>query len=326
MIYRPMLIAFIAGLLLSSAIFAQDISDNLANGGSIVLPEGEYTLTRQVSPPIGKGLVLRGMNPSKTRLTFSDGAGIVLSGTAARNFNTWDISGLTLEGANHTATALTLNNATQGRLDRVVFQNFKGAAIDATVWWDSLVIGCDFSNCGNVAYLNPQDGSIDPPVPDPAKSMPAVWLRNANGAGRNCNNLTFIGGRFEANPWVSLRIGGPVVDAMGSPVLNPARSRVNRFLSVKFHSTLPTPTPFDHVWLQSCDDCSFNACNFTNCGGSAVVMTDCSDNDFTGSHIGNSRRWGIEVHACPSFDVRQGVIWSSAGGRNKLGNLTVTSQ
>lgn len=289
-----------------------DITEQIAAGGSVELPEGEFTVSRLVQPPKAKSLRLTGKGPTRTNVHVAEGAGIVLAGAplpsgVIQNVAYWSIENLTLDGDGKAANALKLDCATQGLIHRVLFVDFKGHAILADQWWDSMVSAVDVVRCG-----------------DPEAKIPAVRLRNGDRDGGQVNNITWIGGRFESNPWVSLFIGAD--ESEGVEFRKPRRrSRVNRFVSVKFHSTLPTSQKFDHVWLNSVDDCSFSG-NFTHCGGSAFVLKDCIGNSFGEAFVGGCERWGFEFIGCPKFhpDDLQGVKFYSAGGGCRLGKVKVS--
>lgn len=297
-------------LCLACFVFSITAQDDLPDaealisaGGIVELPAGDFKITRSMTPPNYRGLVLRGAGPKRTRLILANDlvddqgkpqpmirlAGVLQKNGVISGFQWWEISNLTILGEGHTADALRIQAASMGRMDRVEIRDFKGSAVVGQRWWDTAIIDCHFVKCGDVQG-----------------ERPAMWLMTGNPVSEDCNNLSFIACRWENNPWVSLIVG--------------KGARVNRFVSCKWHGPLDKPLdPFEHVRLVEAEDNIFTACNFTNCGGSAVVQIRCKDNSFEASHIGNSRRYGIEFHE--TRGSTEGVTWSREGGKNYLGNV-----
>jgi hypothetical protein len=315
--HRELLVGAILFVSLGTiAAAAEDYQALINRGGVVNLPAGVIEISEPLVPPRGQGLVLRGQGPGRTilKLTADLETMLTIEGKISEdgrlgNFAWWEVSNLTMDGDGHTADAIRLHVAVLGKMDRVEIIGFKGHAINASQWWDSMLLDVHFAKCGEA---NTKKAAV-------VLKEPTLW-KKANGEpcspyDANCNNISFIGCRFEASNYTGLEMD--------------EYATKNRFVSCKWHGTLAPlnqerqePAPFDHVHMRGAYDNAFEACNLTNCGGSAVVLTKkCVDNSFTGCHIGNARRYGVEVH---ESEPPQGEItWSTTGGKNRMGNSNV---
>ena len=315
---RTLLVASLAMVGLASVRASQgaDYVAQINKGGIVDLPAGVIEISEPLKPPRGAGLVLRGQGPNKTilKVTADMEALFTLEGKISEqgqigNFHWWEISNLTIDGDGHAADCLRLYVAVLGRMDRVEIKNFKGHAIHARQWWDSMLSDVHFVKCGD-ATAEKAAVVLDDPI---------LW-KKANGelctpTAANCNNISFIGCRWENCPFTMLQ-------------LNDYATK-NRFVSCKWHGPLAPlnqeqvePPAFDHVQLTGAYDNAFEACNFTNCGGSAIVLRKSNDNSFYGCHIGNSREYGIRVEGSRRPD-EAGITWSTIGGKNRKGNIGI---
>lgn len=285
-------------LLLCPAVFAAEPPlplPDLTRGGVIELEAGDYEATGDYSPRPNRPLVLRGKGPGITRIkltgkaqSFLKIAGRVNDGKLTRN-SRWILSNLTIDGDDREAHGVILENASAGIIENVIFEDFKGSAMTAEASWDCYFSNVRFVRSGtkdHPAFLA-KDATTDPPT------------------RTNVNNFVFVGCIWENHNGTHLYIGSGATK--------------NRFLGCKWHGKLPTPSPDDHIHCAGTDN-AWASCNFTNCGGSQIVMLKgAQDNSFAGSHIGNSQRYGIELNG--TENNLEGIVWTKAGGRNRLGDV-----
>lgn len=286
----------LAVLLLSSSTLAAEPLPlpDLTQGGVIELEAGEYEATGDYSPRPGRPLVLRGKGPGITKIklaanaeSFIKFAGRINDGKLTRNAR-WILSNLTLDGDDREARGIVLEDATSGIIENVTIQDFKGSAMTAEASWDCYFSNVRFVRSGTKDHpaFVAKDATTDPP------------------ASSNVNNFVFVGCIWENHNGTHLYLG--------------SGSTKNRFLGCKWHGKLPV-TQQDHIHCAGHDN-AWASCNFTNCGGTQVVMLKgAHDNSFAGSHIGNARRYGIELNG--TVNNLDGVVWSTEGGSNRMGNV-----
>jgi hypothetical protein len=296
--------AIIAALIVTFSAFTTlaadpiDITDRILAGGLVELDVGTYVVTKTGKPEKAP-LVVRGKGPQLTVITL--GADVEhmfhLEGKATgdatrpKNFQYWEFSNLTLNGNGFKGDAIYLKYASLGFMQRVEVRGFDGYALRAIQSYDAIATDCQFVQSGNA------EEGIANTLFDEAQGKPVT--------STNTNNFTFFGCRWENNPFTQIVMKNGVTKM--------------RFIGCKWHGVLP-PLPYNHIEMTDCYDNAWVGCNLTNCGGTAIVMNGkCVDNSFDGVHLGNSRGWGIEANG-NQVDASR-IIWSTTGGRNRLGNL-----
>jgi len=279
------------------------IAELLAKGKIVELPEGEIEITKPLgSLKPSQRLALRGKGRDRTVLKLAndlvDEKGnplplIELKGTSDKRFSVWDIRDLTIHGEGHTADCFWLIGCTQGSIENVEIRDFRGSAIVGQQWWDSYLRNVHFTLSG-----------------DPKRKSPVVWLKPVDEADRftSCNNVTFAGCRWERMFYTGLQMD-----------LNTTKVHIDDF---KFHGDLPQPQICDHVELNGAYSNTFSTTNFTNCGRSALVLTNSHGNVIVGNTIGGCKTGpAVVLKGCKGTQLFANSFpagWESA---NKKGNL-----
>lgn len=281
-------------LCLALHVGAEELPD-LSKGGVIELGAGTYEAVGDYAPPPGRKLVLRGKGVGVTTIVCKGGSAFLTfggrlqaTGVLTRN-SQWAIEDLTIDGDGLEMDGIILQDATGGSMQNVNVQDFRGSAVRAAAAWDCYFANCRWVRCGRedrpVWYMT--DTTENPPF------------------ATNVNNMVFVGCVWENNRSTYIHMGRGTTK--------------HRFIGCKWHGQLPTPEAIDHIHCYGYDN-AWQGCNFTNCGRSHVVMrAPAADNSFYGCHIGNAKTgYGIELNGTKQ-DLT-GVVWSTTGGRLKLGN------
>jgi hypothetical protein len=290
---------------------------DISKGGLIELPEGVFEIdSPTVLNDITKGLTLIGKGRQRTILKVTrdlHAPVLTLNGSVAngklRTFHYWSIQNLTLDGGNFISDALDINIAILGLIQGVEIIRFKGHALKAAQLWDTNIIDTAFAQSGDAN----QDKSVI--LLDNHKLWKRPDGKDSSPFDSNCNNNNFSLCRLDNNNYVIVRIG--------------TFATKNKFLGCKFHGHIEGPEvdhtfapPYNHIEMNGAFDNFVNNCNLTNCGASGAVLINSHCNSFTGSHINNCLKYGIELVNSLDLDT-SGVVWGRAGVSNtcRLGNI-----
>jgi hypothetical protein len=279
------------------------LAELLAKGKIVELPEGEIAITRSLgSLKPWQKLALRGKGRDRTVLKLAndlvDEKGnplplLELKGTRDKRFSTWDIRDLTIRGEGHVADCLWLTCCSQGSIENVEIRDFQGSAIQGRQWWDSYLRNVHFTLSG-----------------DPKHKSPVVWLQPMAAEDRftNCNNLTFVGCRWERMSWTALQMD-----------LNTTKVHID---DCKFHGDLPEPQICDHIQLNGAYANTFSTTNFTNCGRSALVLTKSHGNVIMGNTIGGCKTGpAVVLRGCKGTQLHANSFPAGWESGNKHGNV-----
>jgi parallel beta-helix repeat protein len=242
----------------------------LGKVGVLELPKGVIGVSAQlltIEP--GRRITLRGAGMGQTLVKLLNdlpGPLVEVKGGKGKMCSYFAVENLTFMGDGKTADCFRCEGLMWANFTRVEVRGFRGHAVHGLEFWDSVFSDCHFVDCGDVA-----------------RNRAAVQLDTLDGADyfTSSNNITFLGCRWESNPYISLRVG--------------PGSRKMRLVSCKFHGTLPTAQPYDHVVFDGADANVITATNFSNGGKSAIVLSKAHGNVLTENLIGSNPEYGVHL-------------------------------
>lgn len=258
----PLSAAFASSL---AAALSNDITAQVAAGGVIDLPVGDFTLSEGQLIALGN-IVLRGAGPNKTVIH------VVAEGPLQPLFSvrgsdaapvSVQISDLTFDAAGQRLTGLRIDGAVDATLSRVEFRSFAGSAIDIGSVHHAVFNDCHFNQCG-----------------DAVSDRPAVLIQPTPGTPAP-TGIVFLACQFEPSNYVSMRLGR---GANGVSVV-----------ACKFHGWLPTPGPWDHLQLIGAFGNVIAGTNFANGGGASILLDGAHHNTLQFNQIARSQRQGIRL-------------------------------
>jgi hypothetical protein len=275
---------------ISAAIAALNVGDA---GGLIVLPPGDVSITKPLTPIETSGLHLTGAGRSTTNLVV-DPARFEVPSTKdpVSVLSAADVTGLTLSnlgvtghrwrGARTVAAERThyrlidLTTAHETTLDNVHIRNIPGTALKLVNCWDSTFLNCFFQSSG-------QPQSDTPAVV--ISSLPLAQGEPPESSQGASNNVEFIGTFFQGSRYVGLRI------------MN--RARKTRIVGCKFEGPASGTGIFSHVEIDNA-----------------------YQNIVTGSTIGRTGSRRAKRHP-PMVDIHNGSQANVINGCNFSGNRGV---
>jgi parallel beta-helix repeat protein len=244
--------------------------EEIGRVGEIKLPAGMIGVSAKlfrIEP--GKRITLRGAGRGLTIvkvLKDVEGPLVESVGETGKLCSYLTVEDVTFLGDDNVVDGFHLERTMWANFTRVEFRGFKGTAIRGVEFWDSVFQDCFFIDCG-----------------DAAKDKPAVQLasHDEKDVFTSSNNISFLGCRWESNPYVSLRLD--------------TGTRKVRVVSCKFHGTLPKAQPYEHIVLNNADSNAITATNFSNGGKSAIGLVKSHGNVIAENLIGSNPEYGVHL-------------------------------
>jgi len=111
-----------------------------------------------------------------------------------------------------------------------------------------------------------------------------VWLHATDPADSDtgCNNIVLLDTQIEGSYYHGVFLG--------------QHTRKCRIVASKFHGTLPSPQPYNHLVFYDADTNMVIGCNFTNGGADQIsIEAGAKGNIIVGNIIDGAAEWGIDI-------------------------------